>query len=139
MNIKELENIGGVKYLQECSDSMVALSSLEFYINIVKDQSVLRNLLTTVREIDNAYRTQEIEDVDNFIANSEEKIKAATEKRRISNFQNIEDVAKSVELALQTQQKYDEEGVTGLTTGYPYQTHTSQEQHNDRHHLHAGA
>ena len=118
MNIKELENIGGVKYLQECSDSMVALSSLEFYINIVKDQSVLRNLLTTVREIDNAYRTQEIEDVDNFIANSEEKIKAATEKRRISNFQNIEDVAKSVELALQTQQKYDEEGVTGLTTGY---------------------
>ena len=118
MNIKELENIGGVKYLQECSDSMVALSSLEFYINIVKDQSVLRNLLTTVREIDNAYRTQEIEDVDNFIANSEEKIKAATEKRRISNFQNIEEVAKSVELALQTQQKYDEEGVTGLTTGY---------------------
>ena len=34
MNIKELENVGGVEYLQECSNSMVALSSLEFYINI---------------------------------------------------------------------------------------------------------
>ena len=118
MNIKELENIGGVKYLQECSDSMVALSSLEFYINIVKDQSVLRNLLVTVREIDNEYRTQEIEDVDSFIANSEERIKIATEKRRISDFRTASDVAKSVEMALQTQQKYDEEGVTGLTTGY---------------------
>ena len=118
MNIKELENIGGVKYLQECSDSMVALSSLEFYINIVKDQSVLRNLLVTVRAIDNEYRTQEIEDVDDFIANSEERIKVATEKRRISDFRTASEVAKSVEMALATQQKYDEENVTGLTTGY---------------------
>ena len=119
MNIKELENIGGVKYLQECSDSMVALSSLEFYINIVKDQSVLRNLLVTVRAIDNEYRTQEIEDVDDFIANSEERIKVATEKRRISDFRTASEVAKSVEMALATQQKYDEENVTGLTTGPP--------------------
>ena len=95
INIKELENIGGVEYLQECSDSMVALSSLEFYINIVKDQSVLRNLLLTVRDIDNRYRTEEIEDVDAFIAESEERIKIATEKRRISDFRTAEEVAKS--------------------------------------------
>ena len=118
MNIKELENVGGVEYLQECSDSMVALSSLEFYINIVKDQSVLRNLLITVRDIDNHYRTEEIEDVDSFIAESEERIKIATEKRRISNFKTAEDVAKAVEMALASQQKYEDENVTGLTTGY---------------------
>ncbi len=118
INIKELDNIGGVKYLQECSDSMVALSSLEFYINIVKDQSVLRNLLLVVRDIDNQYRTEEIEDVDAFIADSEERIKVATEKRRISTFRSAEDVAKAVEMALSTQQKYEDENVTGLTTGY---------------------
>lgn len=118
INIKELENVGGVEYLQECSDSMVALSSLEFYINIVKDQSVLRNLLMTIREIDNEYKTAEIDDVDNFIATSEEKIKIATEKRRVSTFKTASEVAKSVEMALNTQQKYDEENVTGLTTGY---------------------
>ncbi len=118
MNIKELENVGGVEYLQECSDSMVALSSLEFYINIVKDQSVLRSLLTTIRDIDNHYRTEEIEDVDSFIAESEERIKIATEKRRISDFRTASDVAKSVEMALATQQRYEDENVTGLTTGY---------------------
>ena len=52
INLKELDNIGGVPYLQECSDSMVALSNLEFYINIVVNQSVLRTMLTTIREID---------------------------------------------------------------------------------------
>ena len=118
INIKELENVGGVEYLQECSDSMVALSSLEFYINIVKDQSVLRNLLTTIRDIDNHYRTEEIEDVDSFIAESEERIKSATEKRRISSFRTAEEVARAVEMAINTQQKYEDENVTGLTTGY---------------------
>ena len=118
INIKELENVGGVEYLQECSDSMVALSSLEFYINIVKDQSVLRNLLLTLRDIDNRYRTEEIEDVDAFIAESEERIKTATEKRRISDFKTADEVAKAVEMALSTQQKYEDENVTGLTTGY---------------------
>ena len=118
INIKELENIGGVNYLQECCDSMVALSSLEFYIHIVKDQSVLRNMLLAIRYIDNQYRTEEIEDVDSFIANSEERIKLATEKRRVSNFKTASEVAKAVEMALATQQKYDEDNVTGLTTGY---------------------
>lgn len=118
INIKELDNVGGVEYLQECSDSMVALSSLEFYINIVRDQSVLRNLLLVVSDIDNQYKTEEIDDVDGFIAASEERIKVATEKRRVSTFRTASEVAKSVEMALSTQQKYDEENVTGLTTGY---------------------
>ncbi len=118
INIKELENIGGVNYLQECSDSMVALSSLEFYIHIVRDQSVLRNMLLAIRHIDNQYRTEEIEDVDAFIASSEEIIKSATERRRVSTFKTASEVAKAVEMALSTQQKYDEDNVTGLTTGY---------------------
>lgn len=118
MNAKEIENIGGAKYLQECADSMVALSSLEFYIHIVKDQAVLRNLLLTIRDIDNQYKTEEIEDVDSFIAVSEERIKLATEKRRVSSFKSVSEIANAVEMALSTQQKYEDENVTGLTTGY---------------------
>lgn len=118
MNAKELENVGGVEYLKECSDMMVALSGLQFYINIVKDQSVLRNLLITIREIDHSYLNEEIEDVDNFISHAEEKIKAATEKRRVSTFRSTEEVAKNVEMAIATQQKVEDEYVTGLSTGF---------------------
>ena len=61
INIKELDNVGGVNYLKECTDMMVALSSLDFYINIVKDQATLRNMLLTIRDIESRYRNEEIE------------------------------------------------------------------------------
>ena len=51
MNMKELEKIGGVEYLQVCSDQVVALSAIDYYINIVNDQSVLRRLILSCREI----------------------------------------------------------------------------------------
>ena len=60
-NLKELENIGGAKYLGECTNTVVAASTLTFYIGIIQDNSVLRKMLTTIRNIDNEYKTQEIE------------------------------------------------------------------------------
>ena len=59
-NLKELENIGGAKYLAECTNTVVAASALRFYIQIVQDNSVLRKMLLTIRDIDNEYRTEEI-------------------------------------------------------------------------------
>ena len=59
-NLKELENIGGAKYLAECTNTVVAASTLSFYIRIIQDNSVLRKMLTTIRGIDNEYRTEEI-------------------------------------------------------------------------------
>jgi len=118
MNAKELENVGGVEYLKECSDSMVVLTSLEFYIKIVREQSTLRAMLIAIREIDNDYRSSTITDIDNFIQVSEEKIKAATEKRRVSSFKSLDEVAQAVALKMNTATKVDEDNVTGLTTGF---------------------
>ena len=67
LNIKELENIGGVTYLKECCDSMVTLDALSFYINLVLDQSVLRSMLIKIREIDARYRSEDIPNVNDFI------------------------------------------------------------------------
>ena len=47
MNMKVLENIGGVEYLQQCTDAMVALSTIDYYVNIVNYQAVLRRLIQT--------------------------------------------------------------------------------------------
>ena len=119
INLKELENIGGVPYLQECSDSMVALSNLEFYISIVNNQSVLRSMLTAVREIDQEYLETEIEDINDFILQSEEKFKRSTEKRKVSSFKSSEEVAAKVKLEIDTMKAAEDGEVTGLTTGFP--------------------
>ena len=118
MNIKELDNIGGVKYLQECSDSMVAISSLEFYIRIVKDQSVLRAMLSTIREIDNNYKTKEIDNVNDFIQESEIAFKNSTEKRRVSTFKTTKEVTKAVELGWANSISDDENNLIGLSSGF---------------------
>src|SRR5574344_98294 len=104
VNLKCLEEIGGVEYLQQCSDSMVAISSLDFYISIVKDQSVLRHMLTTIRDIDHSYLNSEIENINDFIANSEQKFKDSTEKRRVSTFKNMEEITKAVQMNINAQQ-----------------------------------
>ena len=74
-NLKELENIGGAKYLAECTNKVVAASTLTFYIGIIQDNSVLRKMLTTIRDIDKEYKTQEIENINDFILDSENRFK----------------------------------------------------------------
>lgn len=116
-NLKELENIGGVEYLKQCTDMVVALSSLDFYINIVLDQATLRKMLITIRDIDSKYRNQEIEDVNIFIQESQEQFKEATDKRRIEQFKSAETVAKEVKEQLEhVSDKND--NLNGISTGF---------------------
>ena len=119
LNMKELENIGGVEYLQECCDSMVAFANLDYYIAIVNDQSCLRKLLITIRDIDKKYHTEEIANINDFILNSEAMIKDATERRRISTFKETATVAPIVEKQIHSIKSEDiEDDVTGITTGF---------------------
>ncbi len=126
INIKELENVGGVEYLQQCSDSMVALSSLQFYIDIVNDQSVLRKMLNTFRSIDKEYQEGEIEDINSFILDSETKFKEAIERRKISSFKSVDEVADEVKRQIDKSitrtgdNSEDEDYLIGVNTGYKY-------------------
>lgn len=118
VNLKQLDDIGGVQYLKECCDMMVALSSLEFYINIVKDQACLRKMLTTIRDIDEKYRNEEIEDVNLFVQESQEAFTESVKQRRISNFKSADEVAKEVKEQLDVAQSLNKGDVYGLSTGF---------------------
>ena len=118
MNMKELDAIGGVEYLQQCTDCMVALSSIDYYVNIVNDQAVLRRLIQACRDIDYQFLNEEIKDVNDFIAQSEVLLKNATEKRRVSEFQKAETVAERVKMSLETPKEIKTDGINGLTTGF---------------------
>lgn len=118
MNLKELDNIGGVQYLKECCDTVVALSTLDFYINIVKDHACLRKMLITMREIDAEYRNEEIEDVNKFVQQSQEKFTEAVKTRRISGFKDTNEISKEVKMQLDAASQLKKGDVYGLTTGF---------------------
>ncbi|NMV82800.1 MAG: replicative DNA helicase [Erysipelotrichia bacterium] len=119
INSKELDSIGGTEYLLELSQSAISLSNLEFYIKIIKDQAIIRNLLMAMREIDNTFQNEEIEDISDFVTQAELKIRKVTEKRRISNFIASDELADRVRESINLQTKQvSEDGVTGINTGY---------------------
>lgn len=118
-NYKELENIGGAKYLGECTSTVVASSLLNQYIQIVQDNSVLRNMLTTIRKIDDKYKNEELENINDFILNSEASFKESVSRRHVSSFVPTKDIAPIVQANLQTLQDGETDSdVIGLTTGY---------------------
>ena len=118
INSKEVEKIGGIEYLLEITESNIAPSNYKHYIDIVKDQAVLRNYLLQLKETINQYDKEEINDVSTFIGLTAEKILRKAESRKISSFETAESVANRVKADLNTIKITDEDGVTGLTTGY---------------------
>lgn len=118
-NLKELENVGGAKYLAECTNKVVASSALTHYIDIVQNNSVLRNMLTTIRGIDKSYKEEEIEDINDFILQSEIKFKDSIAKRHISSFVLASEIAPIVQADLEKLQDVDTDSdVIGISTGY---------------------
>ena len=115
--MKEFDNIGGAAYLKECSDAMVSFGALDFYIASVRDNAILRKMLKTIRKIDEEYRSSELKNINDFISNSEEAFKTSIEKRRISDFESVRDIAPKVEMQIQVSNSL-EEGMIGTTTGY---------------------
>jgi len=118
MNMKELDTVGGVEYLQQCADAMVALSTIDYYVDIVNDQAVLRRLIQSCRDIDAQFLSEEITDINEFISNSEATLKEATEKRRVASFKRAKEVAEEVKMVIETPQEVKTDGVVGLTTGF---------------------
>ena len=117
INMKELENIGGVPYLKECSDSMVSIGALEFYIKAVLDQSVLRSMLTCIHTIDDEYRTQDIDNINDFIIESESNFRDSIARRKVSDFEAVHEMAGR--MREKVNRPSDDDGkLVGITTGY---------------------
>ena len=70
---KLLENIGGIAYLASLTEGMPRLASIESYVRIVKNKSVLRRLIDTAREISsNCF--EEGREVDEILADAERAV-----------------------------------------------------------------
>ena len=119
INLKELENVGGADYLASCTSEVVASSTLKHYIRIVEDNSVMRSMLNCLREIDREYKEEEIENLNDFVLRSEEFFNKTVARRRVSEFYTTSKIAPEIQANLEKLQDEDnDDGVTGLSTGY---------------------
>ncbi|NLI94790.1 MAG: replicative DNA helicase [Erysipelotrichaceae bacterium] len=118
VNMKALDLVGGVAYLQEVADSSMGYVNLDHYIQILKDQTTLRNFLKTMDDIIKQYQTEEITDIPDFVAIGADKINQVAEKRRISTFRTSAEIARIVVEQMEKMKQSGDSMVTGLPTGY---------------------
>ena len=120
---KKLDRTGGVDYLSDVIDSVAIASNLEYYMQIVKDNYVRRNLIETATNI--ASDAYDEENVTDLLDNAERNILNVVKARQSSVFVPIREVLRNAQANLE-QLAQNKRTVTGLETGfYDLDRHTA--------------
>ena len=111
-----LDDIGGIAYITSLSTIVPTTSNIKYYINIVKEKSISRQLISAANDIINlGYDSStKVEDV---LENAEKKIFDISQERTTNDFQPINQVL--TETLSMLEKLYEEKSdVTGLPTGF---------------------
>lgn len=113
---KQLDSIGGVDYLLQLSESVPTIEHTDYYLNILQNKAMLRNIIKEASEIaEGAY--DHVDNVQMFMAEAENRIMAATKDRTSGGFKDISAVVTEVTTELNDLAK-SERGINGIETGF---------------------
>ncbi len=114
--VDQLDAVGGASYLASLIDSVPTAANIEYYARIVKEKSILRQLIQTSTEIiTQSY--QDRADVESFLDDAERSIFEISENRVRPSFYPIRDIVKQ---SFKTIERLYEkkELVTGVPSGF---------------------
>ena len=112
---KSLNEIGGITYLTDVIDSVVTTANLEYYIKILKDLAVRRNLIDTATNIiTNSYND---ENINGLLDEAERNILSVVRARTTSEFVPIHEVLRRAQERLEELSK-NKSDITGIRTGF---------------------
>ncbi|MBW2039613.1 MAG: replicative DNA helicase [Deltaproteobacteria bacterium] len=113
---KQLEEVGGASYLASLVDSVPTAANIVYYAKIVKEKSILRELISTATEIiTQSY--QEGRDLEDFLDETEQAIFRISEHRVKPAFFPIKEIVKdSFKLIEKLYEK--KELITGVPSGF---------------------
>jgi len=112
---KALNEVGGISYLMEVIDSVVTAANLSYYIKILKDHAVRRNLINTATDIvTSAYND---ENISGLLDDAERSILNVVRVRQTSEFVPIHEVLRRAQERLEELAK-NKSDITGIRTGF---------------------
>ncbi|MFQ6792699.1 MAG: replicative DNA helicase [Thomasclavelia sp.] len=112
----QLEKSGGVDYLLQLSESVPTVAHSNHYLKMLHNKATLRRIIReTTRIAEEAY--DDVEDIDDFIDNTEKTILKVTQERSAGEFRDIRGVIKSVTDRLNLLQKIDG-NISGVKSGF---------------------
>lgn len=111
-----LEKLGGVAYISTLVDSVPTTANIASYAKIVKDKSILRELIRACGNL-TAECTSEQSDVDDFLDRAEGMIFNISQRRNSGSFAPLKDVLQTSFRTIETLQQ-NRGQLSGLSTGY---------------------
>jgi len=112
---KKLNAAGGIEYIGDVIDSVVTAANLEYYIKIVKDNAVRRNLINTATDI--VTEAYDEDNVTSLLDSAERSILNVVKARQVSEFKPIHEVLRRAQENLELLAK-NKRTITGLETGF---------------------
>ncbi|MDD6652712.1 MAG: replicative DNA helicase [Clostridium sp.] len=113
---KDLAKVGGVEYITDIIDSVPSTANLNYYINIIFEKSILRNLINKTTKIqEECYNEQD--SVVDIVENAERNILSVYNDKLGKDIRSIQDVLPEVQKNMEAlaESKTD---FTGIRTGY---------------------
>ncbi|MDD5836514.1 MAG: replicative DNA helicase [bacterium] len=113
---KSLAAVGGIEYLTDVISSVVTVANLDYYINIIKEKMIVRNLITTATDIvTEAYNEED--DITSLLDNAEKNILDVIRSRQTTDFAPIGDVLARAQAQLEFLSQ-NRSVISGLETGF---------------------
>ncbi len=109
-----VEEIGGTAYLAQLADSVPSAANAEHYARIVRNKSILRNLINTLGDV-LRHAFEEAQSVEEFLDETEKKLFAVTERRSSGQAKGLREVLIET---FEHIEKATGSGMTGVPTGY---------------------
>lgn len=112
-----LEAIGGVSTITNLTYGLPHFTDLTGYIDVVRDKSMMRNLIRTCNQI-TSEALEEEEDARVILDHAEQKIFALAERRAAEGFSHVQPVAEKVLAKVEEYSRRETHALTGLATGF---------------------
>jgi replicative DNA helicase len=112
-----IENIGGIATITNLTYGLPHFSDIFDYAKVVKDKSVIRNLIKVCNQITSEALAEE-EDAKDVLDHAEQLIFALADERTRQGFSHIQPIAETVLAKVQEYAKRDSHALTGLSTGF---------------------
>lgn len=108
---------GGQEYVYELTESQITPKNADHYINIVKEQALLRRFLDRTEAIKKEYEAG-ISDIGEFLTASSSDLQRIASERSVGDFKTAKEVADEVRRKLELESRRSNKGLTGVDTGY---------------------
>lgn len=119
INMKVLDQVGGVDYLAELQDYYIGDKNAEYHIRVVHDLSLVRHLFERADNLKKEFTTRAISDISDFILKYDNAITELTKQRSSGGFQTTKEVLDQINKNLQKKRNSPNKGkLTGIDTGY---------------------